>query len=127
MATVLTPDEVAELLRIERKQVDSLLDGGELPSFEVCGERRVFMESVMAMLGDRVNAAQAGVLGNSMSQARAMASTIAGNKALIEELAKLEASPGTFGDLLRNAALSPMEGKMTATVAFYSIVFGNSG
>lgn len=105
MATVLTPDEVAEWLRVDRVQVDGLLDRGELPFFEVCGERRVFMGSVMAMLAERVNAAQAGVLGNPVNQARAMARAIADHKALIEELANSETSPGTFGELLRNAAL----------------------
>lgn len=95
----------------QRRQarMDCLLDRGELPFFEVCGERRVFMDSVMTMLAEHVNAAQAGgVLGNPVNQAHAIAGAIADDKALIEELSNLETSPGTFGELLRTAAMSVM-------------------
>lgn len=93
-----------------RTLVNGLLDGGELPFFEVCGERRVFMESVMNGLGERVNATQAGVLGNSVNQARAMPSEIADDNALVENLAKLGALTSTFGESLRDTDKSAMVG-----------------
>lgn len=37
MTDILTPDKMADLLRIQPEQVHELLDRGELPFFEVCG------------------------------------------------------------------------------------------
>ena len=104
MTNILTPHEVAELLRLQPDQVDELLEQGELPCLEVCGERRVFLDEVKRFAARQMAAANMKVLGNHAVQMKAMAGVLAEDEPLREELAGLDATPGTFGELVMMAA-----------------------
>ena len=104
MTNILTPHEVAELLRLQPDQVDELLEQGELPCFEVCGERRIVLEEVERFVARQMATANMKALGNRAVQMKAMAGVLAEDEPLMEELAGLDATPGTFGELLQMAA-----------------------
>jgi hypothetical protein len=104
MTNILMPHEVAELLRLQPDQVDELLEQGELPCLEVCGERRVFLDEVKRFAARQMAAANMKVLGNHAVQMKAMAGVLAEDEPLREELAGLDATPGTFGELVKMAA-----------------------
>jgi len=104
MTNILTPHEVAKLLRLQPDQVDELLEQGELPCFEVCGERRVFLDEVKRFVARQMATANKKALGNHAVQMKAMAGVLAEDEPLMEELAGLDATPGTFGELLQMAA-----------------------
>jgi excisionase family DNA binding protein len=104
MTNILTPQEVAELLRLQPDQVDDLLEQGELPCFEVCGERRIVLEEVERFVARQMATANMKALGNRAVQMKAMAGVLAEDEPLMEELAGLDATPGTFGELLQMAA-----------------------
>ena len=123
MTNILTPHEVADLLRLQPDQVDEHLEQGELPCFEVCGERRVVLDEVERFVARQMAAANMKALGSHAVQMKAMAGVLAEDEPLREELAGLEATPGTFGDLLKKAAAMgsvASKGSQENVVAFTS-------
>lgn len=104
MTNILTLHEVAELLRLQPDQVDELLEQGELPCFEVCGERRIVLEEVDRFVARQMATANKKALGNHAVQMKAMAGVLAEDEPLREELAGLDATHGTFGELVKMAA-----------------------
>ena len=104
MTNILTPLEVAELLRLQPDQVDELLEQGELPCFEVCGEWRVFLKEVEGLVARQMATASMKALANRAVQIKAMAGVLAEDEPLREELAGLDTTPGTYGELLQMAA-----------------------
>jgi excisionase family DNA binding protein len=104
MTNILTPHEVADLLRLQPDQVDELLEQGELPCFEVFGERRIVLEEVERFVARQMATANMKALGNHAVQMKAMAGVLAQDEPLREELAGLDATPGTFGELVKMAA-----------------------
>ena len=123
MTNILTPHEVAEFLRLQPDQVDELLEQGELPCFEVCGERRVVLEEVEGFVARQMATANMKALGNHVVQMKVMAGVLAEDEPFREELAALEATPGTFGDLLKKAAAMgavASKGSQENVVAFTS-------
>ena len=123
MTNILTPHEVAEFLRLQPDQVDELLEQGELPCFVVCGERRVVLEEVEGFVARQMATANMKALGNHAVQMKVMAGVLAEDEPFREELAALEATPGTFGDLLKKAAAMgavASKGSQENVVAFTS-------
>jgi len=105
MTNILTPLEVAELLRLQPGQVGELLEQGELPCFEVCGERRIILEEVERLVARQMATANMKALGNRAVQMKSMAGVLVEDEPFREELADLDATPGTFGELLNKAAV----------------------
>lgn len=113
MVEFLTTDDVAEVLRITPEQVGQLLDSGELQCFEVLpGERRIVAASLTEFIDRRKRKEQSRVLMAPGNQFDALARVIAEDHSLTEQLASTDATPGTFGDLLRNAAMSAVAGSV---------------
>lgn len=109
MVEFLTADDVAEVLRITPEQVGQLLDSGELQCFEVLsGERRIVAASLTEFIDRRTRKKRSQVLMAPGNQFDALARVIAEDHSLREQFASMDATPGTFGDMLRNAATSTM-------------------
>jgi len=104
MTNILMPHEVAELLRLQPDQVDELLEQGKLPCFEVCGERRVVLEEVERFVARKMTAANMKTLVSHAGQIKAMAGVLAEDEPFRKELVGLDATPGTFGELVKMAA-----------------------
>ena len=105
MSDDLTTLQVAALLRLTPARVDDLLDLGEIPfSVSAGGDRLVHMGDVVAYAARLEKDSVVRFLDNPTAQLNAIACVLAEDHSLRGQLSQLEPSPGTFGDLLRQAA-----------------------
>lgn len=101
---ILTVDECARILRVERQLVVGLLESGELVGLLIRNEWRVTPHQLQEFLIEQTNATQLEVLSNQLQNPRVWARELANHPEFKKQIESETYGENTFGRFLQDAS-----------------------
>lgn len=98
---LLTPEETAELLRLEPSDAITLVEDGSLAGFQVCGQWRITFESIKEFVSQNLRRQNLKAVGRKLQSHGAWAKALQESPALAHQIRSGKFEPGTMGAFLQ--------------------------
>ncbi|BBL74672.1 helix-turn-helix domain-containing protein [Methylomagnum ishizawai] len=112
----LTPEEVAELLRVSTNDVVELIEDGSLSALQIGENWRITQESLTGFLSEGLRMQNLKAINLAMQDPNAWANILRESPDVVSNITAGNFEDGTFGDFLQKV-LATSDGVLSGTVA----------